>query len=110
MKYLILILFTLNLIAQEQFTKDVITDPTVSFRCKHLIEERNEKISIQQRLNSLAQRNIQMLKQVPENKKQALMQLRMTKTQLNNEIRLSNLKVRAMEENIIRKGCPGMKL
>lgn len=109
MKIILLYLIATTCFAQD-YIKDVISDPTISLRCKRLIEERNQIVKIGQRLSGLMQRNNHMLKIVPANKKQALMKLNVNRTQLRSEIRLGQLKIRAMEENIVRKGCPGMRL
>jgi hypothetical protein len=90
--------------------KDIIRDPAISLRCKALIKDRNGKIRIKQKLNALLQRNKKLSKQVPGNKKTLKMKLDITKTELSNYLRLTKLRIRAMEENIVRKGCPGISL
>ena len=102
------ILFSTQLFAQE--ISDIITDPAVSRRCKFLINQRNKKVNIQQRLNSLLQRNEKLLQRVKEQEKTVKTKLEFSKTRIRNTLSLTKLKIRKMEENIVRKGCPGIAL
>lgn len=96
--------------AQVTGVKDILRDPAVSTRCKSLIKERNNKITIKQKLLSLIKRNQRLLKIAPENKKSTIMKLEVNSRQLQNQLRLTNFKIQSMEENIVRQGCPGMVL
>jgi hypothetical protein len=110
---LVTLLFTLTSQyswSQEEFIKDVVTDPAVSLRCKELIYERNNKIKFQQKLKSLLSRTKKLQKKVPTQKDSIKMSLKMSEVELGNEIYLTNLKVQSMEENIVRSGCPGITL
>jgi len=94
--------------AQE--IRDIITDPAVSRRCKFLIQKRNEKVTVQQRLNSLLQRNEKLLQRVKPEERSIQTKLEFSRTRIKNTLSLTKLKVRKMEENIVRKGCPGIAL
>ena len=49
-----LLLTTLGLChAGLETIKDIITDPVISRRCKGLLQERSEKLQVQQKLNSM---------------------------------------------------------
>jgi len=110
--YLVLVtLFTtLYAPAQSLLLKDLIKDPIVSRRCKALIRDRNNKVKIKQRLNSMLVRNRRLQKSLKKTQKLTRKRLELNEIQLRNNFRLTQLKVTAMEENIIRKGCPGITL
>lgn len=90
--------------------QNIIEDPTVSLRCKRLLEERNEKIGYQQRLKALLKRTQKLEKHSAKNRESALKQVEIAQTEIENDIRLTSMRIQSMEENIIRKGCPGIRL
>jgi hypothetical protein len=90
--------------------RDVIKDPAVSKRCKALISERNQKIETKQKLTSLLRRNKKLLANVKTNQKLVEKKLEITKISLENNLRLTKYRIKSMEENIVRKGCPGISL
>lgn len=96
--------------ASTDSIKDVITDPIISRRCKSLLQERSKKIRIRQRLNAMVLRNEKLQKELEPKQQVAKQKLELNKTQLKNNLRLTAIRVQSMEENIIRKGCPGIKL
>jgi hypothetical protein len=103
-------LISISSFAQVQGVKDVIIDPTISKRCKSLISQRNEKILTKQKINSLLQRNSKLIKHALKSKVTAIKRLEITKSSLNNNLRLTKFRIKAMEENIVRKGCPGIAI
>lgn len=112
------ILLTLTLINFNGYTKafsadynkSIITDPAISRRCNALIKKRNQKIEVKQKLVSLIVRNERLKKITPKNKKTVSKSLEINFTKLNNELKLAKLTIEYLEENIIRKGCPGISL
>ena len=94
----------------EGLMQDAITRPAFSLRCKELLKERNDKIKMQQKLNSLLQRNQTLIKKSPQAKKTIHARLEANQMRIKNELHLSNLQVQTMEENIVRSGCPGISL
>lgn len=90
--------------------QDGITKPIQSQRCKELFKEREQKIKVQQKLNSLLQRNQNLIRKTPENKEGVVGRLKSTQVKIKNELYLVNMQVETMEENIIRSGCPGLSL
>ncbi len=90
--------------------QDAITKPTLSLRCRELFKERDEKIRVQQRLNSLLKRNETLLKQTPSQKQSVISRLESSKIRVKNELYLANLQISGMEESIVRSGCPGLNL
>lgn len=100
----------MGLTQQVDGVRDIIRDPSISRRCKSLIEERNEKIRTHQRLNALLNRSKKLQKIVKQNQVTAKSRIDITKTEIINNIRLTKLRIKTMEENIVRKGCPGISL
>ena len=90
--------------------QDAITKAPVSQRCKELLAERAEKIKIQQRLNALLLRNQTLIKKSPRAKETLHNRLKANQVKIQHELYLINLTTESMEENIIRSGCPGIKL
>lgn len=90
--------------------QNIIEDPTVSLRCKRLLEERNEKIFHQQKLKALLKRTKKLEKHSSQNRTSVLKQIEITQTEIENDLRLTSMRIQSMEENIIRKGCPGIRL
>ena len=110
-----LIFTTVTTWAQNQGTigqdiNDIINDPSVSLRCKEMIKERNEKVATKQKLKSLFKRNEKLLNKVPKNKKSTRIRLDLSLNQIKNEIYLINMQISEKEENIVRQGCPGIRL
>ena len=114
MKLVILFIFMLSsnigLTQQVDGVRDIIRDPSISRRCQALIEARNEKIRTHQRLNALLNRSKKLEKIVKKNQVTAKSRVDITKTEITNNIRLTKLRIKTMEENIVRKGCPGISL
>ena len=94
----------------DSAVRDIITDPNLSMRCKELMQERNDKIKIRQRLNDLLQRNQNLLKSTPDMRVQMKKRLEASQISVRNELYLASLQVQNMEESIIRSGCPGINL
>lgn len=91
-------------------SRDVITDPNLSLRCKEQMNERADKIKFRQKLNDLMKRNDVLLKKMPESRTSMVKRLEANQISVKNELYLADLQVKAMEETIIRSGCPGINL
>ena len=103
-------LLFLSVFAQGTPLKDLIRDPIISRRCKALLSERDEKVKIKQRLNAMLLRNKKLQKALKPSQAITMKRLQLNEIQLRNNYRLTEIKVKAMDENIIRKGCPGITL
>ena len=91
-------------------SRDVLTNPNLSLRCKDLMQERTDKIKIRQKLNDLLARNQKLLKQMPPERESTRKRLESNQISVRNELYLADLQIQSMEETIIRSGCPGIKL
>lgn len=113
---LLLMLCSTSLWAQSaqsldnEFSINVITDPAISRRCQNLLEQRNEKVSLRQKLSTLLARNERLAKITPVEKKSIARELNANKLGISKELRLVNLRIQRYEEDLIRKGCPGIQL
>jgi len=94
----------------DPLLQDGFTRPPLSERCQELFKERNEKIKVQQNLSSLLQRNQNLLKRNPKANDSLVSRLRSNEVKIRNELYLAKLQIEAMEENIVRSGCPGLSL
>ncbi len=112
--YLSFFIFIAILNPQSTFGQDykrtVITDPGISRRCELLSEKRQEKIANKQRIMAMIERNKHLQKITPENKVTLKKKLEINLGHLENELVLTQAQIQFQEENIVRKGCPGISL
>ncbi len=94
----------------EDYKRTVITDPSISRRCELLTEKRQEKIANKQRILALIERNKHLQKITPENKITVKRKLEVNLGHLEHELVLTQTQIQFHEENIVRKGCPGITL
>lgn len=94
----------------EDYRGTVITDPSIARRCEILTENRNQKVINKQKIQSLIERNKHLQKVTPENKLTLKKKLENNLGHLEHELILTEKQIQFQEENIIRKGCPGISL
>jgi hypothetical protein len=94
----------------EDYKRTVINDPSISRRCEILSEARLEKITHKQRILGLIERNKHLQKISPENKVSIKRKLETNLGHLEHELDLTLTQIQFHEENIVRKGCPGISL
>jgi hypothetical protein len=94
----------------EELLQDAITKPSFSIRCRELHRERSQKIETQQRLQGLLNRNEALTRRAPQTREGMKARLEANRIRIKNELQLTNLQVEAMEEKIVRSGCPGISL
>ncbi len=99
-----------NFCHAEDYRRTVITDPSISRRCELLTEKRQEKISNKQRILGMIERNKHLQKITPENKMTVKRKLEENLGHLEHELLLTTTQIQYQEENIVRKGCPGISL
>ncbi len=97
-------------ISAQDYNQTVVTDPSISIRCQSLIKKRQDKITIRQKLEGLISRNRRLQKNAPKNKVTVKDKLQLNMKRLQRELTLTNLKIKSMTENVVRKGCPGIRL
>ncbi|MBC7537248.1 MAG: hypothetical protein H7281_00385 [Bacteriovorax sp.] len=102
--------FTSKISYAEDYKRTVITDPSISRRCELLTEKRQEKIANKQRILAMIERNKHLQKITPENKVTVKKKLEVNLGHLQHELILTQTQIQYQEENIVRKGCPGIAL
>lgn len=108
--FLILLVGYASLLPAEDFRGTVITDPSIARRCELLTETRNQKLINKQRILSLMERNKYLQKVTPSNKISVKKKLETNLGHLEHELILTQTQIQYHEENIVRKGCPGISL
>ena len=94
----------------DENIKELVTRPVISRKCQALIDKRNQKIFIKQKINSLTKRLSTVEKTAKKNQKVAKNKLENTKIRLGNQLKFTKLQIKNLEEDIVRKGCPGISL
>ncbi len=111
MAYLLFLLTALSLHANEvDYRRSVITDPSISRRCEKLLQKRKRKLNHKQKLQGLIRRNENLQKSAPRERQTLIKKLEKNLGQLKQELKITLLEIENQEENIIRKGCPGVTL
>ena len=101
----------LGLSVPEGFTRDTaINDPAIGRRCEQLMNKRNRKKNYCQKLVDLITRNQRLQKAAPENKESVKKRLIVNMKKLRKKLRLGRLRLEKYEEDIIKKGCPGIQI
>jgi hypothetical protein len=94
----------------QDYTTTIITDPSISRRCGELLDDLKLKRNHGQKIKELLVRNERLQRVTPEEKKKVKGILTDNERRLKREMELTVIKVQRQEENIIRKGCPGLTL
>lgn len=82
-----------------------------SNRCQELLTKRTKKMEFISKLESLKQRNRKLLESFKKDRR-ILSQDRLKRNhkRIDRELTVAEMNLKNMEENIIRKGCPGVQL
>ena len=108
--FLIVFIGNSKVYSVEDYKRTVITDPSISRRCEILTEKRKEKIGHKQRVLAMIERNKHLQQITPENKVSIKKKLEVNLGHLEHELSLILTQIQFHEENIVRKGCPGITL
>jgi hypothetical protein len=108
--FLIIFVSYIGNLRAEDYKRSVINDPSISRRCELLTEARKNKILSKQRVAGLIERNRHLQEIVPENKMTLKKKLEVNLGHLEHELTLIQTQIQHNEENIVRKGCPGVTL
>ena len=100
----------LGITQNEYLMQDAITKPSLSLRCKELLNDRSEKVVVQQRLNALLQRSQDLIRKSPKARTTMHRRLLSNQVRIKNELHITALNIETMEENVVRSGCPGISL
>lgn len=92
----------------NEFKSSAIMNPSISRRCQFADKERQDKLRHKQKLMELITRNQTLVKKTPSHRQSVLRKLKANFNRLRQELRLTLIKISQMEENIVKKGCPGI--
>jgi hypothetical protein len=88
----------------------IITDPSVTKRCDELTNKRKKKLDHKARLQALEQRAKRLLKKTPKKKQSVKKKVKHTLRNTIRELIVTRKKIRKLEEQIVRQGCPGINI
>jgi hypothetical protein len=108
--FLIFIVGYASFLSAEDYKGTVINDPNIARRCEILTDNRTLKLANKQRILTLIERNKHLQKVTPENKVTLKKRLEINLGSLEHELLLTLQQIQFHEENIVRKGCPGISL
>ena len=94
----------------DKFVGSIITDPAISRRCEDLLENRKKKILHKNKLLSLLDRNRRLLKSVTPEKVSIIHKLEDNFNDLRRELYNTRQQISYADEDIVKKGCPGIIL
>jgi hypothetical protein len=106
----LIVLLGISPVRGQDYKRTVINDPSISRRCELLTENRKEKIAHKQRILAMIERNRHLQSITPENKVTIKKKLETNLGHLEHELTLTQTQIQFHEENIVRKGCPGISL
>lgn len=75
-----------------------------------MLIDRNDKITVKQKLVALIKRTERILERQNSNRQTSVARLRRLLQKSKQEKEIISLQIRSMEENIIKHGCPGITL
>ncbi|MFZ8933605.1 MAG: hypothetical protein ACO20H_04665 [Bacteriovoracaceae bacterium] len=111
MKYLaILFIFFSQPCFSVNQKRSIIEDPSFSTKCAVLLDERTKKIDLKNRILGLIDRNRRLRKITPGEKQSIVNKLETNFTELRRELYLTRQKILNSDEEIVRKGCPGITI
>ena len=99
---------SMNISAKTEIDTDIYQPPTSSGHCELLIERREQRLDTKQKLKSLLERNTRLFRSVPLAKKSVKRKLEFNRSEIKFKLKQNLYQIQTVEENIIRKGCPGI--
>jgi hypothetical protein len=94
----------------QDFGGSVITDPSITSRCEDLLDKRKLKVRHKNRILGLLDRNRRLRKRTSYKKQTIIKKLEKNFNDLRQELYLTRQKIFFADEDIVRKGCPGIVL
>ncbi len=99
----------LSLFAKDR-TRSVIEDPSFTTKCEELLDDRIKKIGVKNKILGLIDRNRRLRKITPIEKQSIVDKLEENFINLRRELYLTRQKIMNTDEEIVRKGCPGITI
>lgn len=104
--------YTLTSVSSNNSPEKILLEESLrklplSSRCRELFKQQSHQKNLHQKLSSLKLRTENILKKNPTPQiKKIQTKTKSTQVKIRNELYLSQLKIDAMKEKIIRSGCP----
>jgi len=86
----------------------VLTNPSISKRCHELKRDKDKILSVKQRLSALIERNRRLRQRSSKDQKNLQKITHTLQGNLKREFALVKTRLANLNENLIRKGCPGI--
>lgn len=90
--------------------EDLIVTPIMSRKCQELLKFREQRIKLRQKAQFLVKRVEKLLKNSPSQRKYLKKKLELVQSEIGQEIYLLTFQISSLEEDIVRKGCPGVRI
>lgn len=91
--------------------REIFSPFNTSNRCRELLKKRESKVHFVSKLEGLNRRSKQLIEKSSRKKKiSTSKKLKRAQVRIERELMAAKLGLKNMEEDIIRKGCPGIKL
>ena len=87
---------------------DIYRPPSSSFRCKNLVSERSNHLTIKSQLVGLLERNSQLIKNNPIEKESTYRNLVFLRGEIKFKLHKRIFKLKSIEEQLVRSGCPSI--
>ncbi len=88
----------------------LLNNPNVSDHCKDLLNRRKEKMDVQLKIKDLMRRTKKSIKIADGKREGAKKTLEASFSKLSQNNYLTSLRIKSLEETIIKNGCPGIVL
>jgi hypothetical protein len=102
--------FTSSTVSFSKRSNQIINNQSVTKFCEELLDDRENIINKKNKILELLNRNRKLQEIVPRTKKTLLKKLFRNFNELRVELYLSRQKIQHANEDVIRKGCPGIIL
>lgn len=99
-----------NQFYQESSATPLITDPKLSSRCQDLLRSRNYKTHLRQKSITLLDRTKRLTDKTPDKRQKLLKKFQFISTELQHKVTILTVEVEHLQEEMIRRGCPGLIL
>ena len=104
------ILFILSWVSVGLAQMSTVTKPSVSSQCSFLMEQRKNKIRSKQKAQAILLRAQNLIKKTPAQKESIKEKAENVRKEVQNEMEIIVNNIESLEEDLIRKGCPGIIL
>ncbi|MBF0206666.1 MAG: hypothetical protein HQK53_07230 [Oligoflexia bacterium] len=89
---------------------DQMINPAISTRCRELLKYREERIRLRQKAQFLSRRIQRLQNEAPERRVYYKKKMDFIAIEVSHELHILNFQIQVIEEDIVKKGCPGIKI